>query len=403
MKEEIQKEFNVRAEPEKPAVTLDKRAIMTISIVVFSALAFMMMPGNKSKEVEEEKVNITASDPNKNGIVLGLPDGYDKLPKPKVREIQQVVAPDAPEVKLAKVERKESELEKLLRAEAINRFKRQMKAQTSGFTMAGFSQASRGNPDRTISAQGGGNPPIGGSSISELRGSLGALQGGSDRDEANRQDDKIDFLEDQNLSASDIDTKLEGPSSKYEVMAGTVIPGMLITGINTDLPGRILGQVTQNVFDTKEGDHLLIPQGAKVIGSYDSKITYGQERVLIRWERLTFPNGNSIVLKGMPGADMSGYSGLTDEVHNHWGRVIGGILVSSILSAGTQLATGPTNSFNPSFEELAAQGAAREFNQAGQEITRKNINIQPTLTVEPGFRFQIFVTQDLNLIPYQES
>ena len=185
-------------------------------------------------------------------------------------------------------------------------------------------------------------------------------------------------------------------------MAGTLIPGLLLSGLNSDLPGQIVGQVSQNVFDTKSGAYLLIPQGSKVLGQYDSRVVYGQERVLVEWTRIIFPNGRSISLEGMPGVDLSGYAGLSDQVNNHWGRLITGVVFSSLLSAGSQVAQGRNySSFDPSYDELATQGAARNLNQVGQMITRRNLNVQPTLEIRPGFRFNVFVHKDMIHEPYK--
>lgn len=155
------------------------------------------------------------------------------------------------------------------------------------------------------------------------------------------------------------------------------------------------------MFDTVTGNHLLLPQGTKVIGEYDSRIVYGQERVLIVWTRLILPNGKSISLEGMPGVDLSGSAGLTDQVNNHWGRLITGVVLSSLLGAGAQIAQGRTyNSLDPSYGELATQGFAQNMNQVGQQITRKDLNIQPTIEIRQGFRFNIFVNKDVTLEPF---
>jgi type IV secretion system protein VirB10 len=150
-----------------------------------------------------------------------------------------------------------------------------------------------------------------------------------------------------------------------------------------------------------DGAHLLLPQGTKVVGTYDSAVVYGQERVLVVWTRLILPNGKSLSLEGMPGIDLSGYAGLSDKVNNHYGKLITGVVLGSILGAGVQMAEGARDTTNPSFSELAAQGAARNINDAGQQITRKNLNIQPTLEISQGHRFSVFVTKDLILEPYE--
>jgi type IV secretion system protein VirB10 len=121
------------------------------------------------------------------------------------------------------------------------------------------------------------------------------------------------------------------------VQAGSVIPGALITGIRSDLPGQITAQVTENVFDTPTGRFLLIPQGARLIGVYDSQVATGQSRVLLVWTRLIMPNGRSIVLERQQGADPGGYAGLEDEVDNHWKQLIGAALLSTLLSVGSEV------------------------------------------------------------------
>ena len=176
----------------------------------------------------------------------------------------------------------------------------------------------------------------------------------------------------------------------------------MITGINSDPPGQILGQVSQRVFDTATGGTVLIPQGTKVLGTFDSRVVYGQERVLVVWTRLMFPNGRSTSLEGMPGVDMSGYAGLSDEVNNHYLKLLTGVVLGSVLGAGAQTAEGGTSTVDPSFGQLAAQGLAKNINEAGRQITRKNLAIQPTLEITPGFRFNIFVTKDIVLEPYED-
>ena len=140
----------------------------------------------------------------------------------------------------------------------------------------------------------------------------------------NGQDGKLAFVNasvDRRTTSVD---RIDLAGSPYVVQAGTVISGALITGIRSDLPGQITAQVTENVYDTPTGKYLLVPQGARLIGRYDSQIAFGQSRVLLVWTRLIMPNGKSIVLERQPGADTSGYSGLEDEVDNHWGGALQG-------------------------------------------------------------------------------
>jgi type IV secretory pathway VirB10-like protein len=197
---------------------------------------------------------------------------------------------------------------------------------------------------------------------------------------------------------------LQNPLSPYQVMAGTVIPGVMITGINSELPGQIIGQVRENVYDTVTGNYLLIPQGTKVIGRYDSVIAYGQERVLIVWNRLIMPNGSSLLLDTMPGTDPGGYSGLKDKVNNHYLKLASGVILSTILSVGASVSRG-TPGYNDDdngydITNKFAENAGQSINQAGQKIVGKILNIQPTLEIRPGLKFNVMVNKDIVLRPY---
>ncbi|MBV9576344.1 MAG: hypothetical protein JO149_06945 [Gammaproteobacteria bacterium] len=191
---------------------------------------------------------------------------------------------------------------------------------------------------------------------------------------------------------------LQNPISPYEIQAGTVIPGILITGINSDLTGDITGQVRENIYDSIAGKYLLIPQGSKIYGLYDAKIVYGQERVLIAWKRIIFPNGQSINLEGMPGVDLSGYAGFNDQVNNHYEKIFGSVILMSLLGAGAQLSQPQNNSdpfAAPTVGQTLAQSLGTNLANTGTMITAKNINIQPTLEIRPGYEFNISVTKDM--------
>ncbi|MCX6131515.1 MAG: hypothetical protein NTX25_20945, partial [Proteobacteria bacterium] len=141
----------------------------------------------------------------------------------------------------------------------------------------------------------------------------------------------------QQIASNYLPHQKVAPLSPYEVKQGTVIPGVMVTGINSDLPGQIIGQVSQNVFDSVSGKNLLIPQGTKIIGSYDSFVAVGQERALVAWRRLVFPDGMAIDLLGMSGADQGGYAGLSDQVNNHYFKIFGSALMLSLVGAGYQI------------------------------------------------------------------
>ena len=214
----------------------------------------------------------------------------------------------------------------------------------------------------------------------------------------NKQNEKMVFLQsNQQMNDDYLSSILKNPISPYELKAGTIIPGLLITGINSDLPGQIIGQVRSNVYDSISGKYLLIPQGSKLTGLYDSQIAYGQERVLVVWKRILFPNGQSINLQGMPGVDMGGYAGFNDQVNNHYGKLFGSVILMSVLGAGSQLAQPQNNnSFDtPTIGQTLAQSLGTNLTNTGSMVTAKNINMQPTLEIHPGYKFNISVTKDI--------
>jgi type IV secretory pathway VirB10-like protein len=220
---------------------------------------------------------------------------------------------------------------------------------------------------------------------------------GSDQ---NMQQEKKEFLQasSQLLDSDYLSSSLKNPISPYELKADSIIPGELITGINSDLPGQITGQVRSNVYDSISGKYLLIPQGSKLVGLYDSQVTYGQDGVLVVWKRIIFPNGKSINLEGMPGVDLSGYSGFRDQVDNHYINIFGSVLLMSTLSAGAQLSQ-PQNSNNPfaapTVGQTLAQSLGTNISNTGTTITSKNLNVQPSIKIRQGYLFNIKVTKDM--------
>ncbi|CAN2535912.1 hypothetical+protein [Methylocapsa aurea] len=216
----------------------------------------------------------------------------------------------------------------------------------------------------------------------------------------NMQDRKTAFLTapaDRRTVSPD---RLTKPASPYVVQAGTVIPAALITGLRSDLPGQITAQVTESVYDSPTGKFLLIPQGAKLIGQYDSSVAYGQRRVLLAWTRLIMTNGTSIVLERQPGADAAGYAGLEDEVDNHWDMLLKGAALSTLLSIGAEAGTTGSES---SLIQAIRRGGSNSASQTGQLLVQRQLNVQPTLTIRPGFPVRVLVTRDLLLAPYKEG
>jgi len=249
-------------------------------------------------------------------------------------------------------------------------------------------------------ASGNRQPQTVGAGSSASQGSAaGIAQSTDEASIQNGQDRKLAFLNapvDRRTTSPD---RLARPTSPYVLQAGAVIPAALITGLRSDLPWQISAQVTENVYDTPTGGSLLIPQGARLIGVYDSQVTFGQSRLLLVWTRLILPNGLSIVLERQPGADSTGQAGLEDGVDHHWGALFKAALLSTLLAVGTEVGADQNDS---DIVRALRRGAGDTLNQAGQQVVRRNLNIQPTLTIRPGYPIRVIVTRDLVLQPYRE-
>ncbi|TFL13478.1 TrbI/VirB10 family protein [Pusillimonas caeni] len=216
----------------------------------------------------------------------------------------------------------------------------------------------------------------------------------------NRQDQKEAFLQSGSTETRN-SGDLQMPASPYQVMAGTVIAAALVTGIKSDLPGDVIGTVTEPVYDSATGRHLLIPQGSRILGRYNSQVSYGQSRVQVVWNRIILPDTSSLTLDNLVGSDPAGYAGLEDGVDWHWDRIVGGAVLTTLLGVGAELAA-PENRQDGDRIIIAGRDSAQDsINQVGQEMTRRNMNIQPTLTSRLGLPVRIIVNKDLVLRPYQ--
>ena len=211
------------------------------------------------------------------------------------------------------------------------------------------------------------------------------------------QDRQLAFLNQTPDKRTVSPDRVAAPSSKNVLQAGAVISAALITGIRSDLPGQITAQVTENIYDSPTGKILLVPQGTRVIGQYDSGVGFGQRRILLVWNRLIFPNGRSILLERQPGADAEGYAGLEDGVDYHWGELFKAAALSTLLSVGAESGS---SSGESEIVRALRNGASNSISQTGQQIVQRQLNIAPTLTIRPGFPVRVIVTRDLVLEPY---
>jgi len=242
-----------------------------------------------------------------------------------------------------------------------------------------------------------------GSTASSTAGAMPGLAGldlsgaGAGGQQPTAQDKQFAFLN----AAADRRTvtpdRVTPPASPFVLQAGAVISAALITGIRSDLPGQIIAQVTEPIYDSPTGRILLVPQGTRIIGQYDNNVQFGQRRVLLVWNRLIMPNGRSIVLERQPGTDTQGYAGLEDGVDYHWWDLAKAAGLSTLLSVGAELAVDDQDRLLRAIRN----GGQDTINDAGQQIVRRQLNVAPTLTIRPGFLVRIVVTRDLVLEPFR--
>jgi type IV secretion system protein VirB10 len=249
------------------------------------------------------------------------------------------------------------------------------------------------------------------SQVEALSRALGARHGGdsatlpngqtieSEYDAQNMQSRKEAFLAaGRNRQADDyLRSTREAPLSRYEIKAGWEIPAVLEQSLNSDLPGELKALVTSNVYDTATGLYLLIPQGSRLIGKYDSRVSYGQDGVQVSWSRLIYPDASSVDLDGMIGLDSHGNSGLRDKVDHHYRRLVGFSVLTSMFTAAFEISQRSSQSAltYPSPAQTAGSAVGQELSQTGAQITRRNLNVQPTIKVPAGYKFTVRVTRDI--------
>ncbi|MDR0362643.1 MAG: hypothetical protein LBJ46_08195 [Planctomycetota bacterium] len=195
------------------------------------------------------------------------------------------------------------------------------------------------------------------------------------------------------------------PPTGYIVRTGSVIPATLIGGINSDLPGQIVGQVAQNVYDTPTGKHLLIPQGSRLVGEYSSQIQYGQSRVFAVWQRIIFPDGKAQDIGSMPGGSGAGYAGFKDRVNNHYLRIFGSAIMMSAILAGVEMTQDNNGNANGDSQRMAdalSEALGQQLGGAMAEMLNRNMGISPTIEIRPGYRLNVMLVKDLVFHgPYQ--
>jgi type IV secretion system protein TrbI len=247
---------------------------------------------------------------------------------------------------------------------------------------------------RAVQSAGSGGQPV-----SLQAGGLGSQEQRTEYERQNDQEQKGDFGQQHNNKDESeyLGREREVARGKYEVKAGWLIPAVLEQQLNSDLPGVIRALVRENVYDTVAGKYVLIPAGSTLVGIYNSHVGYGQNALQAVWRRVIFPDGSSLSLGGFEGDDSEGAAGFRDQVDNHWGRIFSGALLTSLFAAGIEISQGQNSSVltQPSYGQQIGQAVGQQVGQVGVEVTRRNLNIQPTIIVRPGYRFFVRVEKDL--------
>ena len=214
---------------------------------------------------------------------------------------------------------------------------------------------------------------------------------------ADPQDRKAAFVATEGHTPTVNSGRLQPPAGHYVVLAGSTIAAALITGLSSDLPGEVVAQVTEDVFDSTTGRTVLIPQGTRLLGSYDAHVTYGQSRALVVWTRLILPDGRSLDLDRLIGTDAAGQSGFADHVNHHLGKLLEAGLISTLFGVGASVATGGGNNNDIAF--AIRDSAGQSVQRAGDKLVEHQLDVQPTITIRPGARVRVLVSRDLDLTP----
>lgn len=382
---------------------MSKKPLILVLLVGLILAAVLIYSVNFSERRKKDDAKLTA-DAAADKPLLPVDAGPGLATSPSKEKSPAILEPQKPIVVVAPKKNDQAEAWRR-EQEQLRRYK--LQAQLSALSSP--LSAKKGEQTRqTTQANTGTNAqdarqPESGDTPKGLAAGLAELAPG-DYNPAADKDKEAFFSRAKQQGGADKEWTLPGtrtPGQPFEVKTGTVIPGVMITGINSDLPGSIIAQVSQNVFDTATGRYLIVPQGSKLFGVYDSRVIYGQSRVLVAWNRIIFPDGSAITLGAMPGADMSGYAGFNDEVNNHYLRVFGSAVLMSLISGGNAFAMdslnvkGNTSSNVPSMQDEMASALASQLGQTTTKLLEKNLNIKPTLEIRPGYQFNIIVTKDM--------
>lgn len=389
--------LELRARP-RPVTRLNPRMLIALvaglSAAVLGALLWSLQPKQRRSGIEaNELYNVDRV--ARAEALEQLPADYSQLPPPPAPEIPQLGPPlpgDLGGPILRAEQQKQSHGHANIdgdQAEA-ERLAMLKEAEEAAVSSVFFATSRKGHPNAAAAA-----------STRQDQGAGGPVENRSTA--PRQQEDNEAFLSKYGNTETRNSGLLKVPKSPYQVMAGTVIPAALVTGIKSDLPGDIIAAVTEPVYDSATGQHVLIPQGSRLLGRYNDQVNYGQSRVQVVWQRVILPDTSSFQLDNQIGTDPAGYAGLEDGVDWHWKQIFAGATLTSVLGIGAELAA-PVNRTNGDRVIIAGRDSLRDtVNQVGQEVTRRNLDIQPTLTLRPGLPVRVIVNRDLILPPYQPA
>jgi type IV secretion system protein TrbI len=399
-------DIELRVRP-RPVRRINRKVLMggtaLLSLVLFGAVLIALDPPDFRGGQQVQELYNTDRKPVADGLA-GLPSTYDAIPKlgpPLPGDLgdamHKVDTNAPPELPIGDKPFQPDPEADIARADRIRLARLAQQGRESKLF---YSVTTARKTDTDEVSKGEATAIQAASSPFAALGQLDGLQGQGQPTPQTAQDKKLAFLNAKPEGSITNEHSLQKPVSPFTLMAGSIIPASLVTGLNSDLPGFVIGQVTENVYDTVTGRHLLVPQGTKIIGKYDSVVAFGQKRALVIWQRLIRPDGSSLVIDNLPATDEGGYAGLEDKVDYHTWALLKGIALATLLGVGTEVSIG--NGENDIISAIR-QSAQENTSQAGQQFVQRQLDVQPTLTVRPGWPLRIIVHKDLVLEPYPKS
>lgn len=380
----------LRAQPAR-AIRFKRGAVVAIaalgSVSLIATAWVALRPTALHLAGQSDDQTVTAKAPA--DTLSGLPGSYGDVPKlgpPLPGDIGRPILDHQRAMGIAPANGETARADQAVATERDRRAAEQKAARESGLLVQ---SGNRTDPTRSTDAT-PSSPPAAAAEQARL-----AID--PDRD-PNAQQRKADFVAARDTGGDVNEHRLSPPASPDMLSAGSVIAASLITGLRSDLPGLVTAQVTERVFDSATGSILLIPQGARLIGSYDSVVAFGQKRALVVWQRIILPDGSSIRLDNVPATDPSGYAGLADKVDFHTWTLLKGVAISTLLGVGANVTFSGESDLVQAIRESTQQNVSR----AGDQITSRNLQIQPTITIRPGAPVRLIVHRDLILARWKE-